>query len=411
MTSRAEEYDIIIVGAGPAGSASAMYAHRHGLKVLLIDKESFPRDKICGDALSGKSVTALRELDLIDKVWALPGADIQRIVFSNPDHRELNIDLRSSHIKNQPKGFVVRRQIFDEMMFNEAKSVADKVLTNFSVTDVIIENGFVKGVKGKAAGDKTEQHFYGKITFAADGYNSTIARKLNLYEHNSEHLIVALRCYYKNVSDLSDQIELHFVDEVLPAYFWIFPVEDGYANIGIGMVHKDLKEKKIDLKAALQQVINSEHFRGRFANAEPMEKPVGWNLPVGSLHRKNHGNGFMLLGDAAGLIDPFTGEGIGNALYSARFAVPTAKKAIEINDVSEASLAEYDRLLWKSIGNELSVSTKLQRISRFRPLINFVINKAARNPEVAGIIAGMMANEVPRKDLANPLFYLKLLVK
>jgi flavin-dependent dehydrogenase len=211
------------------------------------------------------------------------------------------------------------------------------------------------------------------------------------------------------VKGLTDQIELHYVDEVVPGYFWIFPLEDNYANVGIGMLHQYIKQNNVDLKSALDKAINSPFFKDRFADAIPMEKPTGWNLPVGSKRRKNYGNGFMILGDAAGLIDPFTGEGIGNAMYSARIAVETAKDAIANNDVSEKNLSKYFDRLWNAIGNELKVSHKLQKIGKYRFLLNFVIRKAARNKNVSNIIAGMLANEIPRKQLANPLFYLKLL--
>ena len=171
-----------------------------------------------------------------------------------------------------------------------------------------------------------------------------------------------------------------------------------------------IKRKNIDLKQAFDNAINSPFFRDRFTDAIPQEKPVGWNLPVGSKRRRSYGNGFLLLGDAAGLIDPFTGEGIGNAMYSAKFAVNTACEAMEANDMSGKFLSRFENRLWEKIGNELKVSTKLQKIGRFRFLLNFVINKAARNSEVSNIIAGMLANEVPRKRLANPLFYARLLL-
>ena len=119
----------------------------------------------------------------------------------------------------------------------------------------------------------------------------------------------------------------------------------------------------------------------------------------------------MLLGDAAGLIDPFTGEGIGNALYSGKYAAETAFRALLRDDVSEESLREYDQHLWKKLGNELAVSTRLQKVGRHQPLLNFVIGKAERNSEVREIISGMMRNAVPKKQLTNPLFYMKLLLK
>ncbi|UCH11574.1 MAG: NAD(P)/FAD-dependent oxidoreductase [Fidelibacterota bacterium] len=236
-----------------------------------------------------------------------------------------------------------------------------------------------------------------------------MARKTGLYHHDPRHWVVALRQYYQNVGGLTDQIELHYVDEVIPGYFWIFPLENGYANVGIGMLHEYIKRQNVDLKQALKSAIESPTFRERFTNAEPKEEPVGWNLPVGSKHRQMVGNGFMLLGDAAGLIDPFTGEGIGNALYSAKYAIEVAREALTAQDVSAAFLSRYDERLWAAIGGELKVSTQLQKIGRHRLLLNLVISKAARNKTVGDLIAGMIANEVPKKKLANPLFYFKLL--
>ena len=403
-----EIYDLIVVGAGPAGSAAVLYAAKHGLKTLLLDKDRFPRDKICGDALSGKSVTVLRELQLLEEVQLLPGAHIQSIVFSSPDNASFRIDLTKTSLKNIPKGFVIRRKHFDAFLFDKARQAGTRTIENFTVTDLLVENEQICGVTGKSA-DGAHKVFKGKIILGADGYKSIVARKTGLYEHDPNHWVVALRCYYQNVKDLTDQIELHYVDEVIPGYFWIFPLESGYANVGIGMLHKYIKEKHIDLNAALLNAINSPAFKERFAEAEPIEKPVGWNLPVGSKRRKSYGPGFMLLGDAAGLIDPFTGEGIGNALYAAKYAVQTAQQAITRNDLSAAFLSQYEDNLWKAIGNELKISTKLQKIGRYRFLLNLVINKAAKNPEVSNIIAGMLANEVPRKRLANPLFYLRIL--
>ncbi|MBA7649089.1 MAG: geranylgeranyl reductase family protein [Calditrichaeota bacterium] len=401
-------YDLIIVGGGPSGAAAALYARRQGLRTLLLDQATFPRDKVCGDALSGKSVAILRELGLLDKVRRLPGAAISRIIFGSPRHTELEINLRQSGLDRVPEGFVIRRQNFDQFLFEEARRAADTCRESFTVTDLVRENGFVCGVRGRQ-GDEAEIEHRGRIVLGADGYNSLVARKTGLYRHDPRHWVVALRQYYRNVGGLSDQIELHYVDEVIPGYFWIFPLEDGCANVGIGMLHQYIKQRKMDLRQSLKAAIDSPAFRGRFTDAEPLEEPAGWNLPVGSKHRRIVGNGFMLLGDAAGLIDPFTGEGIGNALYSARFAVGTAREAIEAGDVSETFLARYDKRLWGAIGGELRVSSQLQKIGRYRRLLNFVISKAARNREVSDLIAGMIANEVPRKQLSNPLFYLKLL--
>ena len=407
--TKINKYDIIIIGAGPAGTTAALYAKKCNLKTLLLEKETFPRDKICGDAVSGKSMSILLELGLLDKAKHLPGQVVDSIVLGSPSNHQVNIDLVANEAKGIPAALVVKREIFDTFLFNQAKAVTDKTIENFKVTDLIFEDGFVKGVSGKEKGIDNVQVFEAPLVIGADGYNSIVARKTGLYDLNPKHWVVALRQYYKNISGLNSQLEIHYVKEAQPGYFWIFPLDNGYANIGIGMLHKTIKDKKIDLKKVLDQTIKSNAFKERFAQAQPMENPRGWNLPVGSIHRKNYGNGFMLLGDAAGLIDPFTGEGIGNAMFSAKYAIKTAASAKAKDDYSGNLLQQYDTLVWERLGNELAVSSKLQKVGRMQTLLDFVIGKAERNEEVERILSGMMRNDIPKKQLANPLFYLKLL--
>jgi flavin-dependent dehydrogenase len=236
-----------------------------------------------------------------------------------------------------------------------------------------------------------------------------VARKLGLYEMDMENTSVAIRCYYEGVKGLTDQIELHFVDEVIPGYFWLFPAGNGKANIGIGLSKSYMKKEKRTLREIMNEVTQSEYFKERFSEAKQLEKPVGWNLPLGSIHRENYGNGFMLLGDAAGLVDPFTGEGIGNAMVSGKYAIDVALKCKKSGDYSNTAIAEYDELLWAEIGKELRTSTKLQSLARSRFLLNFVINRASRNEEVQNIISGMLSHEIPKDELYGPLFYIKIL--
>jgi flavin-dependent dehydrogenase len=336
-------------------------------------------------------------------------------VFGSPNQAQASVDLRRYDHRDlltgnemPMEGFVIRREVLDNFMFQEARAAVDECIEGFAVQDVIKEGDQVVGITGTVEGRVRE--IRGRVVLGCDGFNSIVARKVGLYKHDSRHSVVALRCYYENVGQLTDQIELHFVEEVLPGYFWIFPLDNGQANVGIGMRHDRLKKRKIDLKVALNEVIQRAPFKGRFHHAIPLEEPVGWNLPVGSTRRRSYTDGSLLLGDAAGLIDPFTGEGIGNALYSARFAVETVKEAIGANDFSASFLKRHEEGLWDTIGDELATSTRMQNLGRWKPLLNFTVNKAAHNDKVRDLICGMMANAVPKKQLTNPLFYLKLLL-
>ncbi|RPH06559.1 MAG: NAD(P)/FAD-dependent oxidoreductase [bacterium TMED46] len=402
-------YDVIIVGAGPAGSTAALYAHRLGLNCILLDKAVFPRDKICGDALSGKSVRLMRELNLLEGVEELEGSEINRITFGSPSHSQFDVHLKGN--KNNDyitKGYVVPRKIFDNFLFKKADELTE-TRQGFMVNDIIYQNDNISGVKGTNIEGK-EEILNAPVIMGCDGANSIIARKLGLYEMDMENTAVAIRCYYEGVEGLSNQIELHYVSEVKPGYFWLFPAGNGKANIGIGLSKNDAKKEDRTLRQIMDEIVQSDYFRSRFGNARPLEKPVGWNLPLGRIQRKNHGNGFMLLGDAAGLVDPFTGEGIGNAMVAAKHAMQVASKAKNHKDYSERSFSEYDQLLWDDIGGELRTSTKLQSLARSSFLLNFVINRAARNEEVQSIISGMLSHEIPKDELSSPMFYLKILL-
>ena len=401
-------YDAIIVGAGPAGSSAAIYCNKLGLNTLLLDKSIFPRDKICGDALSGKSVKILEELDLLQDLDKLDGAIVNRIIFGNPNHSEcelhLNKSLNKRHISH---GFVIPRKIFDNYLFKKASDVSN-VVSGFNVEDLIYNKSQVIGVKGKSIHGEQKKYF-GNIVLGADGPYSIVSRKSGLYNSDMNYTAVGLRCYYENVEDLTDQIELHYVNETIPGYFWIFPAGNKKANIGVGLLKSRAKKKKYNLQQIMKQVINSKNFKYRFKNSNALEKPKGWNLPFGNTKRGNHGNGFLLLGDAAGLVDPFTGEGIGNAMESGKIAADIVLKAKKLNNFSNQILSEYDKVLWEYLGSELKTSTLLLKLAHYRILLNFVIDRASRNKNIKNMISGMLANEVPKTELSNPMFYLKTL--
>ena len=139
-------YDIIIIGAGPAGTTAALYANQLGLKTIIVDKSTFPRDKICGDALSGKSIRYIKELGFLDEISKLNGSSIKRIIFGSPNHKQFNLHLENKSQTNTIKeGYVLKRKVFDNLLFEKAKKIT-KTKENFKVTDIIFDNN--SNIKG-----------------------------------------------------------------------------------------------------------------------------------------------------------------------------------------------------------------------------------------------------------------------
>jgi geranylgeranyl reductase family protein len=406
-------YDAIIVGAGPGGATAAAFMARAGLRPLLLDKDTFPRDKICGDAISGKSVDVMKRLGMIDDMVAAEQVGSWGVTFSGPYGDEVAIPFTKMLDQPVAPGFVCARLEFDQLVFEQAVKAGAEIWQNAKVTGLIMdENGGgrrVLGVEVQHEGETKEVR--APLTIGADGPYSTVVRALGMDQLDEDHYCAGLRSYYRGVTGFHERnhVEIHFVDEAIPGYFWIFPMANGMANVGVGMLSSVIKKKDIKLKPLLEVLVDHPRFRHRFENAERVGKVQGWGLPLGSKPRTMHGDGWLLLGDAASLIDPFTGEGIGNAMVSGEKAAEWAGYAKSFNDYSAAHLKGYEEAVLSYLGDELKLSHAMQRLGNFKWLLNTVIRKASRSAELADAISAMFDDESQRRKLVSPLFYLRVL--
>ncbi len=405
-------FDVIVIGGGPGGSTTAsLLAGTYDKKVLLLEKEQFPRDKPCGDAISGKSMSVLAELGIKTNVENINPLKTHGVILSSPNGTVLDIPFKSKDPNRHSYGYVCKRFIYDNLLFQHARSIKNiTTIEKFQASSLIFDGMQVVGVKGKDLSSNKEQEFYAKVIVGADGANGFVANKLGVGGLNEQHSVVAVRAYYDGVKDMKPAIEIHFVDSLIPGYFWIFPISETEANVGVGMITADMKKRRVNLQKAMFDIIaNNALIAPRFKNAKMSSEIKGWNLPLGSKIRKCAGNGYVLVGDSASLIDPFSGEGIGNAMYSARLAARIINKAFEAGDFSESVLSEYERTLRAELSYELDISYKLQKLGQNKLLLNWVVGKAARSDHVRETLSGMLANTTAKKGLVNPLFYLKLL--
>ncbi len=405
----AVEYNpITIIGAGPAGSTAALALSKRGISCLLTDQAEFPRDKICGDALSGKVVLSLRRIDpaLVQELGFLPTAMASHgVIFVAPNGKELKVPFRRVEDPANPPGYISRRLDFDNWLFNTAVN-AEGVSVK---TSLRIEK-FRRDGKYWILSDKEEKTVLRtSLVIAADGAHSRFAKEVGGIRMEEEHYCAGLRGYYKGVKDLDPHgyIELHFVKDFLPGYFWIFPLPNGYANVGVGMRSDVAGAKKINLKDAMLKLLNGyEPLRRRFEGAVPEGPLRGYGLPLGSRKRPISGYGYMLLGDAGSLVDPFTGEGIGNAMICGIKAAETVQAAA--GDFSPEQLKMYDESVYKRLWPELSLSKKMQELVKYPWLFNLVVNKAARSKTLRETISCMFEDLDLRGRLKDPRFYMKV---
>jgi menaquinone-9 beta-reductase len=401
-------FEVIVVGGGPAGSTCTYQLGKKGIKTLFLEKQKYPKDKTCGDAISGKSVGMIKKIGLHKQISKLPHGKVNGVVFSSPKGEQVEIKFPGGGEGRRSEGYVVRREVYDNFLFSKAKKKASKTIQEFEVTSALIRKGKIIGVRGKNRKGK-EEEFYAKIVVGADGATSVMAKETGVGTIDPKHQCIAARAYYDNIKGLTPNIEIHFVKSVLPGYFWVFPVEDGKANVGIGMITSDMQKQNKKLPQLMEHAIKEDSlFKERFKDAKRISEIKGWTLPLGSFRRKAHGDGYVLCGDAASLIDPFSGEGVGNAMTSGYLAAEHIQKALKAKNYSREFLKAYEEELWNTIGDELRTSYFLQKVGRIKPLLNFVIGKAAKKREVAEVISGTLANEEAKQGFKSPFFYLKL---
>lgn len=411
-------YPVIIIGCGPAAAGTSLFLSKAGISHLILEKDSFPRDKICGDGGSGKTAFVLRKADpaYLDEIFAdgdrfLPSFGV---TFAAPNGKAIDIPFATDKIvAGRPPGFTSKRIALDHFLFSKLQSPFATILQNVTVTGIEkSEQGYTVSYKDN---NKPEALLTAgcSLLIGADGDKGITRKKLLEQDVLSKTSAIGLRAYYEGVTGMHEQnfIELHFLKDVLPGYFWIFPLPNGQANVGIGMESEIVRKKKINLRELMLKAINENpNISHRFTHATLTDKIYGWGLPMGVEKTRVSGDNFMMTGDAASLIDPFTGEGIGNALFSGMLAAEAAIKAIEHKTYDAGFLQEhYGDVLFRRIGDELKLSYTMQRMVRYPWLFNLVVNKAHKSPSLQKTISSMFADLDVRALLRKPSFYWKIL--
>jgi menaquinone-9 beta-reductase len=409
---------IVILGAGPAGAATALKLSQLNIPCVLIDRATFPRDKICGDGISNQCVHVIQK-------WLDPSVMTR---FAAANHLQIDswglqvegtkgngfeIPYRpySDKTKEMPTGFVCKRRDFDNFLVEEVRrSPLIEFVENVEITQ--FEPIFLEENKqGFLLKDKTNSfHIQAQLVIAADGAQSRFARQIGGIELDNKHYMASVKAYYKGVTGFHKDnfLEFYFLKDFLPGYFWIFPLPNGEANVGIAIVSEEVSKRKLNLKKCLEEVLETR-FKDRFTHAELVGKIEGFGLPLGSKKRKLSGDNYILTGDAASLIDPLTGEGIANALLSGVVAAEKAAECLQKKDFSVQILRGYDERIYRMRGQEFKVSYWLQRQFRRAWFFNTLVALISKNQHLARTFAFVFTDINLKQQLRKPSFWWRVL--
>lgn len=406
--------DVLIVGGGPGGCAAALQLGRHGVRTALVERAVPPRDKVCGDALSGKVMRVLERID--PALAARVNADARRmpswgVTFVAPGGRALRVPFSRHTGQGEAPGAILPRLAFDALLF-EAVKARDAVRVLEGTQAATYERSS-DGWRVTVRGPQGDTVVHCRMVLAADGANSHFARHVAGLPMEPRHHAAGVRAYYSGVAGLDPQgfIELHFLRELLPGYLWIFPLPGGRANVGLGLRSDRVRERRVDLRSELARLVTTHPtLRDRFAGAVAEGPMQGMGLPLASRRHALSGAGYLLIGDAGHLIDPFTGEGISHAMISGVHAADVAHEALQEERTDAGFLKAYDARVWRRLGQEVAISARLQQLAHKAWLFDLVVDRALHNPALADTISSMFTDMDLRARLRRPGFYMDLLL-
>jgi geranylgeranyl reductase family protein len=393
--SEDRDADVIVVGAGPGGSATAHALAQAGLDVLLLEKTAFPREKVCGDGLTPRAVKSLVEMG-IDTSEANGFIRNRGLRIIGGEH---TLELPWPELATYPDyGLVRTREGFDELLARAAQKAGARLHEQTTVTGPVVEGGRVVGVTARTP-DKVETTYRAPVTVACDGSSARLALAMGITKRDDRPMGVAVRRYYTSPRHDDDMLESWLElrapnGDLLPGYGWVFGVGDGTSNVGLGILNTTKAWRDTDYKKLMARWTASMPSEWQYDEEHATGPIRGAALPMGFNRQPHYRDGLVLVGDAAGAVNPFNGEGIAYAMESGRMAAEVVAQALSRPEgpARERALQAYPAAMKARYGGYYTLGRTFVTLIGNPGVMQFCTKHGLKRPTLMRFTLKLLAN-------------------
>ncbi|HEX2049811.1 MAG TPA: geranylgeranyl reductase family protein [Actinomycetota bacterium] len=382
------EVDVVVVGGGPSGSAAAHYLASRGRSVLVCEKKTFPREKTCGDGLTPRAIAVLRDMGLGDELRTWERVEGLRVHAAGR-----TLELRFPRLDDWGEyGLVKPRRDLDKVVLDNAEAAGAKVLYDTHVEAPLFDRGVVTGVRAKRDGAVEEVR--ARWVVCAEGSATKLTRALGRARRDDYPMGLAIRQYFRSPMEHSGWFEAYLdvrtgPDQV-PGYGWVFPVGDGTVNAGVGLLSTYGGWRSVNLHDLQRGFVEQLPREWAIDETTVCSRPRAGRLFMGSSVWPAHGPGFVLVGDAAGMVNPCNGEGIAYGYETGRIAARHIDDALRAG--SSPSLDGYTRELEETYGPYYRLGRRFVRLIGHPVLMERLVSLGMRSKTVMSFALTMLAN-------------------
>lgn len=401
------ELPVVICGGGPAGAATAIALRTNNVPVVVLDRRHFPRDKVCGDVLLPDTIAALSTLGLDFQDLASRAYECTGVRYIAPNGREVS-GLFSDVLDSPSSWWTLKRVAFDDWLLSKAADLGAEIREGWNVEKIIASgSGLMRAVARTRDGQ--QEQVKGRVVVGADGASSCVARNIGTFGTSRQHTCLAIRAYATGIRLPQPYLEVFTTCTTLPGCVWIVPVGPNEANIGVGILKADAERLQCTPRQIFESACEQNlPLRERLTTAK-FSAFKGWFLPGASQKRRLVGDGYLLVGDAGAMINPFTGHGIHNAIRAGVLAGKVIARLWNRQDFSHEALKVYEEACREQILNETPLYYGLQRLHSLGSIANLLALASRSHSGVRRTLVGLIGHIVTPQELLFPPNLLRVL--